>query len=90
MPNQWKMGTLRTLVKRTNYICSTDEFLENELNHITKVFYNQNQHPFWATNIFHEIKQHNHQQQQEQYQQQTTDSQNEEATNNRQHFLLLL
>ena len=34
MPNQYKMRTLRTLDKKTNDICSTDEFLENELNHI--------------------------------------------------------
>ena len=34
MPNQYKMRTLRTLDKKANDICSTDEFLENELNHI--------------------------------------------------------
>ena len=70
-PNKWKMGTLRTLVRRAYDICSTNEHLQNELSHINKVFHEQNQYPFWVINkVFCEIKRSNHQQLQEQHQQQ--------------------
>ena len=49
-PNKWKMGTLRTLVRRAHHICSTNENLQNELSHIKKVFHEQNQYPFRAIN----------------------------------------
>ena len=38
-PNKWKMGTLRTLVRRVYDICLTNEHLQNELRHIKKVFH---------------------------------------------------
>ena len=51
------MGTLRTLVRRVYDICLTNEHLQYELRHIKKVFHEQNQYPFWATNkVFSEIK----------------------------------
>ena len=43
---QWKMGTLRTLVRRAYDICLKNEHLESELNHVKKVFYEQNQYRF--------------------------------------------
>ena len=68
---KWKMGTLRTLVRRAYDICSTNEHLQNEFSQIKKVFNEQNQYPFWAINkVFCEIKRSNHQQLQEQHQQQ--------------------
>ena len=71
VPNKWTMSTLRTLVRRAYDICSTNEDLQNELNHIKKVFHEQNQYQFWATNkVFCEIKRSNHQQLHEQHQQQ--------------------
>ena len=45
-PNKWKMSTLRTLVKRTYDICSTNDHLQNKLSHIKNVFHEQNQYPF--------------------------------------------
>ena len=33
-PNNWKWGTLKTLVTRAFDICSTDEYLKEELEHI--------------------------------------------------------
>ena len=70
-PNKWKMGTLRTLVRETYDICSTNEYLQNELRHIEKVFHEQNQYPFRAINkVFSDIKRSIHQQLQEQHQQQ--------------------
>ena len=57
------MGTLRTLVRRAYDICLKYEHLQNELNHIKNVFYEQNQYPFWAVNeVFCEVKRRNHQQ----------------------------
>ena len=38
-PDNWKWGTLKTLVTRAFHICSTDKYLKEELEHITKVFH---------------------------------------------------
>ena len=40
-PNNWKWGTLKTLVTRAFDICSTDEYLK-ELEHIRTVFHTEN------------------------------------------------
>ena len=56
-PNSWKWGTLRTTVTRAFEICSTDKFLEEEVEHIRAVFYHQNNYPFWVFDkIINEVK----------------------------------
>ena len=40
-PNSWKWSTLITIVTRAFEICSTDKFLEEEIEYITTVFYHQ-------------------------------------------------
>ena len=49
-PNNWKWGTLKTLVTRAFDICSTDEYLKEELEHIRKVFHYRNNYPLWVIN----------------------------------------
>ena len=49
-PNNWKWGTLKTLVTRAFDICSTDEYLKEELEHIRKVFHHRNNYPLWVIN----------------------------------------
>ena len=44
-PKSWKIGTLRNLVKRALIISSTQELLETELDHLTKVFIDINNYP---------------------------------------------
>ena len=41
----WKRGTLKTLIERAYLICSTDELRNRELEHIEKVFYENNSYP---------------------------------------------
>ena len=48
--NKWKWGTLKTLVTRTFVICSTDEYLKEELEHIQTVFHHDNNYPLWVIN----------------------------------------
>ena len=82
------MVTLSTLVRRVNNIYSTNEHLQNELNHIKMVFHKQNQYPFWTINkVFCKIKQRNQQQQQKQCQQQLpTNSSHEEVPKSKKTF----
>ena len=47
-PNNWKWGTLKTLVSRAYDICSTEKYLKEELNHIETVFKHQNSYPSWV------------------------------------------
>ena len=47
-PNKWKWGTLKTLVTRVFDICSTDEYLNQELEHIRTVFHHRNNYPPWV------------------------------------------
>ena len=47
-PNNWKWGTLKTLVSRAYDKCSTEKYLKEELNHIETVFKHQNNYPSWA------------------------------------------
>ena len=90
-PNKRKMETLRTLVRGAYNACSTNKHLQNELNHIKKVFQEQNQYTFWTiSKVFCEIKRSKHQKQQEQHQQQLpSNSSLEEVPNSKKHFLLL-
>ena len=50
VPKNWKWGTLKTLVTRAFDICSTDEYLKEELEHIRKVFHHRNNYPLWVIN----------------------------------------
>ena len=49
-PNNWKWGTLKTLVTRAFEICSTNEYLKEELEHIRTVFHHRNNCPLWVIN----------------------------------------
>ena len=44
-PVQWKIGTLRTLLKRSIIICSNEYLLKNEVNHLRNVFTKINDYP---------------------------------------------
>ena len=44
-PTTWKISTLKCLVKRAFMICSKEEFLQEELAHLRKVFTKFNQYP---------------------------------------------
>ena len=51
------MTTLRTIVARAFEICSTDKFLEKEIEYIREVFYNQKNYPLWIIDRFiHRVK----------------------------------
>ena len=49
-PNNWKWGTLKTLVTRAFDICSTDEYLKEELEYIRTDFHHGNNSPLWVIN----------------------------------------
>ena len=49
-PNNWKWGTLKTLVTRAFDICSTDDHLKEELEHIRTVFHHRNSYSLWTIN----------------------------------------
>ena len=49
-PNTWKKGTLKTLVQRAYTVCSTDQYLQNELDHLKNVFHMKNGYPKWVIN----------------------------------------
>ena len=44
-PIDWKKSTLRGLIKRALLVCSTEDKLEKELNHLKTVFCNLNNYP---------------------------------------------
>ena len=44
-PISWKRSTLKTLIERDFLICSTDNLQNRELEHIEKVFYENNSYP---------------------------------------------
>ena len=44
-PMQWKIGTLKNLVKRSIIICSDQHLLQIELDHLRKVFVKINDYP---------------------------------------------
>ena len=41
-PNNWKWETLKSLVSRAFDICSTDEYLKEELEHMQTFFHHRN------------------------------------------------
>ena len=47
-PNTWKRDTLRTLVLRAHAICSREELLDQEINHLQHVFVTFNGYPKWV------------------------------------------
>ena len=53
----WNGGTLRTIVTRAFEICSTDKFLEEEMEYIKAVFCHQKNYPVWVIDkIINEMK----------------------------------
>ena len=44
-PIQWKIGTLKNLVKRSIIICSKQHLLQTELDNLGKVFVQINDYP---------------------------------------------
>ena len=59
-PRSWKIGTVKSLVKRAIMISSTEALLKTELDHLTKVFHENNQYPVSVTKaiIEEEIQKH--------------------------------
>ena len=47
-PNNWKWGTLKTLVTRAFDIRSADEYLKEELEHVRTVFHYRNNYLLWV------------------------------------------
>ena len=57
-PISWKRGTIRTLVNRAYVICSDNNYLQQELKHLERVFHIQNGYPLWIIKqIMKEVKQ---------------------------------
>ena len=48
-PIYWKRGTVRTLVNRAYIICSNNNYLQQEIKHLERVFHTQNGYPFWIS-----------------------------------------
>ena len=48
--NNWKWGTLKTLLTRAFDICSTGEYLKEDLEHIRKFFHHRNNYSLWVIN----------------------------------------
>ena len=46
-PFNWKKGTLKMLINRAYKVCSNDELLQKELNHLSKAFHEVNDYPMW-------------------------------------------
>ena len=52
-----KRETFRTLVDRTYIICSDNNYLQQELNYLERVFHTQNGYPLWIIKqIMKEVK----------------------------------
>ena len=49
-PMEWKIGTLRNLVKRTKTVCSTTVLLHQEIEHLKAVFTGINEYPIKTVN----------------------------------------
>ena len=45
--NSWNWGTLKTILTRAFEICSTNKFLEEEIEYIRAVLCHQNNYHFW-------------------------------------------
>ena len=46
--NNCKWGTLKTLVTKAFDMCSTDEYLKEQLEHMHPVFHHRNTYPLWV------------------------------------------
>ena len=56
-PINWRWGTLKTLVRRAFDVCSSDYYLDCDLQHLKKVFYKQNDYPLWViSKVFKEFQ----------------------------------
>ena len=56
-PKTWKAGTLKSLIERATLICSIEELLKEELEHLEKVFREKNNFPKWVIrNVMNEVK----------------------------------
>ena len=56
-PISWKRGTIRTLVNTAYIICSDNNYLQQELKHLERVFHIQNGYPLWIIKqIMKEVK----------------------------------
>ena len=81
-PNNWKWGTLKTVVRRAYETCSTDEYLRDALKHIRSTFNEINNYPHWViSKVFKEIKN------KQAYQRNISQDNNDE--DQKQHFLVL-
>ena len=49
-PTTWKRGTIRTLLRRAHNVCSTQEYLSEEIGHLRKSFITINGFPKWFVN----------------------------------------
>ena len=62
-PQSWKRCILKSMIQRAHLVCSTEDLLKTELNHIQKVFLEINEFPLWVMKqIFAEWDQKNKQQ----------------------------
>ena len=61
-PNNWKWGTLKTLLVWHAYdACSTDCYLSCDLQPVNKVFHQQNDYPIWVINkVFKKLQSKQH------------------------------
>ena len=56
-PVSWKRGRLKTLVNRAYIICSDNNYLQQELKYLERIFYIQNGYPLWIIKqIMKEVK----------------------------------
>ena len=44
-PNSWKVGTLETLLLRAFVVCSNEQLLNREIEHLQNVFHHTNGYP---------------------------------------------
>ena len=83
-PRSWKIGTLRNLIKRALIVSSTENILKNELQHLEKVFHENNQYPIPViksiTNDEIEKHQQSLRENENQTQQPTDDNENDESS----------
>ena len=47
-PCSWKRGTLKTITRRAYLVCSTPDYLQEELDHMAYVFEKFNNYPKWV------------------------------------------
>ena len=47
-PQSWTRCILKSMIQRAHLVCSTEDLLKTELNHIQKVFLEINEFPLWV------------------------------------------